>query len=69
MTQRSAENMAGKLRPVYLDNEKSGSIWLLAAVWMANILPYGQKLVSTFPEAPSSAIVGSRLTGNLGNVG
>ncbi len=54
---------------VYLNNEKSSSIWPLAAVWIPSFLPYGQKLVSTFPEAPSSAIIGSRLTGPLGNVG
>ena len=29
--------------------EKSGSNWLSVAVWMPNPLPYGQKLVSTFP--------------------
>ncbi len=51
------------------DNKKSGSIWPSVAVWMPNRLPYGQKLASTFPEAPSSAIIGPSLRRHLGNVG
>ena len=39
------------------DNEKSDSIWPSLTVWMPNPLPNGQKLVSTFPEAPSPAII------------
>ncbi len=36
---------------------------------MPNSLPYGQKLVSTFPEALSSAIIGPSLRSHLGHVG
>ncbi len=39
------------------------------AVWMPNPLPYGQKLISTFLEARSSAAIGPSLRSRLGNVG
>ncbi len=51
------------------DNEKSGSIWPSTAIWMPSPLPYGQKLIATFPEAPSAATIGPRLKSHLGNVG
>jgi len=42
---------------------------LIQLDWDLSTLPYGQKLVSTFPEAPSSATIGPSLTSHLGNVG
>ncbi len=51
------------------DDEKSGPIRPSVAVWMPNPLPYGQKLVSTFPEPPLSAIIGPSLRSHPGNVG
>ena len=45
----ATEMTEGEMCP---DNEKSGSIWPSTEVWMLSPLPYGQKLVSTFPEAP-----------------
>ncbi len=53
----------------WTDNEKSGSIWPSAAVWMPSPLPYDQKLVATFPEAPSAATIGPSSRSHLGNVG
>ncbi len=62
----ASEMTEGELCP---DNEKSGSIWPSVAVWMPNPLPYGQKLISTFLEARSSAAIGPSLGSHLGNVG
>ncbi len=64
----ASEMAEGEVCP---DNEKSDSIWPSVTVWMPNPLPYVycQILVSTFPEARSSATIGPSLRSDLGNVG
>jgi len=46
--------MKGEVRA---DNEKSGSFWLSAAIWMTSLLAHSPKTLSMFSGAPSSTTV------------
>ena len=61
----ASEMAEGEVCP---DNEKSGSNWPSVAAWMPNPLPYGQKLVPTFPQGRPSYTIGPGLRSHLGNV-